>query len=87
MPQIKPWIDEIIKALKELGGESSFKDLYLQIENRNVMNFKANPTWRDQVRSTIYANSEDSNIGKERKTGNNIFYRRKVYKSVFLGAK
>jgi|JI9StandDraft_2_1071091.scaffolds.fasta_scaffold31231_2 putative restriction endonuclease len=85
MPQIKPWIDEIIKALKELGGESSFKDLYLQIENRNVMNFKANPTWRDQVRSTIYANSEDSNIGKERKTGNNIFYRRKVYKSVFWG--
>lgn len=85
MSQIKPWIDEIIKALKELGGESSLKDLYLQIENRNVMNFKANPTWRDQVRSTIYANSEDSNIGKERKTGNNIFYRRKVYKSVFWG--
>lgn len=71
MAQPKRWLDEIIETFQSLGGHAHYYDLYEAIENRNLMNFQNNPTWRATVRKAIETHSSDSKIydGK-----NNIFY-------------
>ncbi|WP_374187403.1 HNH endonuclease [Priestia aryabhattai] len=62
MAQPRRWVDEIIEALEELGGESSLADIAQRIEDRNLMDFSQNKHWRDRIRSTIYHYSSDCDI-------------------------
>jgi putative restriction endonuclease len=62
LPQPRPWLDEIIDALKELGGHGTLSDICDKIEERNVMDFISNKHWRDRIRGTIYHHSSDCDI-------------------------
>lgn len=37
MSQPRPWLDEIIDALNELGGHGTLNDIVDKIEERNMM--------------------------------------------------
>jgi hypothetical protein len=72
MPQPKPWLDEIIEALTELGGIAPYARLYAHVEKRDVMDFELNQHWQEKIRGTIQNYSSDS---KTYKTGRpNLFF-------------
>lgn len=62
MPQPRIWVDEIRDALAALGGQASLAEIYHTIEQRNRMDFSANPNWRAAVRRTIQQHSSDTTI-------------------------
>lgn len=64
MAQPRPWLDEIIDALKELGGHGTLHDIAERIVERKVMNFEENPIFRDRVRGTIYNHTSDGTYFK-----------------------
>ncbi len=69
MSQPRPWIDEIIDVLKELGGDGYYEDIYDRIYDRKRMNFIGK--WEASVRDAIERNSSDS----EKHTGKrDVFY-------------
>ncbi|KQX45861.1 HNH endonuclease [Paenibacillus sp. Root444D2] len=70
MAQSRPWLDEIIDALKDLGGHGTLDDIYARILDRGKMDFT--PSWKDGVRGTIYQYSSDSEVYKAGRT--DIFY-------------
>ncbi|SFB39660.1 HB1, ASXL, restriction endonuclease HTH domain [Lentibacillus halodurans] len=62
MPQPKPWLDEIIEALEDLGGHGTLSDISERILDRDIMNFNLNKHWKDRIRGTIYHHSSDCDI-------------------------
>lgn len=60
MPQPRPWLDEVIDALRELGGEGQLSQIYARVRERGVMDFEANVHWEDRIRGTIETHSSDS---------------------------
>jgi len=64
--QPRHWLDEIVDAIGELGGEGSLDAIYDTIQARNVMRFDENPHWRDRVRATLQRFSRDSTWGRHR---------------------
>lgn len=70
MKQPRPWLDEVIDAFQELGGDAPNPVLHNKIQERNVMNFTKR--WKGTVEKAITRNSSDSNESKY--TGNDIFY-------------
>ncbi|HFK1769207.1 TPA: restriction endonuclease [Bacillus paranthracis] len=75
MAQPRPWLDEIVDALKELGGHGTLHEIGDKILERNVMNFAENPTFRDRIRGTIYNHTSDGTYFKDEVGGSeDIFY-------------
>ncbi|MCP3743789.1 HNH endonuclease [Paenibacillus sp. A3M_27_13] len=66
MNNTKSWLEEIIEALNELGGEGTLQDIYTQIEDRKQM--ELTKAWKNTVRRTIYDNTKDS-VGRR-----DVFY-------------
>jgi putative restriction endonuclease len=64
MAQPRPWLDEIIDTLKELGGNGTLADISDRVLERNVMDFNINKHWKDGIRGTIYQYSSDSDYFK-----------------------
>jgi len=62
MPQPKRWLDEVIDVFEDLGGKATLRQVYAKIFERNIMDFAANPSWKDSARKTIYMNSSDCKI-------------------------
>ena len=71
MSQPKPWLDEVIDALKDLGGHAAYRDIYDKILERNIMDFNVNKHWKQAIQRTLEQHSSDSDVynGKE-----DIFY-------------
>src|SRR6266480_8141399 len=59
MPQPRPWLDEIIDALRDLGGEGSLNAIYEQISKRNIMTLDS-ANWQAAIRRTLEAHSSDT---------------------------
>ena len=59
------WKDEVIIALKSLGGTASLQSIYEYVSFRTRR--KLTPSWQSSIRKTIYINSSDTEIfnGKE----------------------
>ncbi|WP_404323709.1 HNH endonuclease [Cytobacillus firmus] len=75
MAQPRPWLDEIIDALKELGGQGTLHDITEKVLERDIMDFQANPSFRDRIRGTIYNHSSDGTYYKGEVGGEkDIFY-------------
>ncbi|MCR8982759.1 HNH endonuclease [Brevibacillus laterosporus] len=75
MAQPRPWLDEIIDALKELGGKGTLNEIAQKIVDRDIMDFKANPNYRNKIRGTLYNHSSDSTHFKSEIRGEkDIFY-------------
>jgi putative restriction endonuclease len=75
MPQPRPWLDEVIDALKELGGEATLKDITEKIVERGIMDLKANPHFQAKIRQTIYYHSSDCDVfNYEKGSSKDIFY-------------
>ncbi|MGM0880906.1 MAG: hypothetical protein ACQEXQ_07650 [Bacillota bacterium] len=60
MPQPRPWLDEIIDAMKDLGVHGTLEDIYTRVSDRQVMDFSLNLAWKDRIRGTIYQYSLSS---------------------------
>jgi len=71
MKQPRPWLDEVIDAFRELGGDAEDYDLYCKIQERNVMNLTK--TWKGSVKKTIGIHSSDSDDLAY--AGKDVFYR------------
>jgi putative restriction endonuclease len=69
LAQPKPWLDEIIDALKDLGGHGTLDDIYARISERERMDFTS--SWKNRVRATIYQFSSDSEVYTKRM---DVFY-------------
>ncbi|TCW35647.1 putative restriction endonuclease [Laceyella sacchari] len=75
MSQPRPWLNEVIEAISELGGEGTLKDITEKIVERNIMNFEANPHFESRIRSTIYHHSSDCDVFVgEKGSSKDIFY-------------
>jgi 5-methylcytosine-specific restriction enzyme A len=75
MAQPRPWLDEIVDALKDLGGQGTLNEIADKIVERNIMDFEANPLYKDRIRGTIYNHSSDGTYYKGEKGGKkDIFY-------------
>lgn len=71
MAQPKAWLDEIIDALKDIGGDGQYEDIYESIKQRGIMNLSVKD-YKAQVRGTIERFSSDSDVYQQ---GNkDIFY-------------
>ena len=62
MAQPKPWKDEVVEVLNNLGGTASLQEIYEEISRRGIMDFEENPNWRAAVRRTIEERSSDSEV-------------------------
>lgn len=67
MPQPKPWVEEIVEAMTELGGTVRYQQLYDKILERNIMDFEANRNWKAAIRQNIEFHSSDSAVFKPAK--------------------
>lgn len=65
----KPWVDEIIEALRALGGVASYEKIYDYIEKNTTEELGKH--WKDAVRSTIEKHSSDSRAFEGKR---DIFY-------------
>ena len=75
MPQPKPWLEEIIEALEELGGHGTLADISQKVFDRDIMDFNLNKHWKDRIRGTIYHHSSDCDIYTSEVGGTkDIFY-------------
>ncbi|MGG3449582.1 hypothetical protein ABER98_06800 [Domibacillus aminovorans] len=75
MAQPRPWLDEIIDTMKELGGHGTLHEIAEKILERDIMDFEANPSFRDRIRGTIYNHSSDGTYYEGEKGGEkDIFY-------------
>lgn len=54
------WLKEIISAMKDLGGDSNYEDLYNEIVKRGNIKLDNRKYWRQRVRATIEEFSSDS---------------------------
>jgi hypothetical protein len=72
MAQPRPWVEEVLDALGELGGEGKLDDIYGMIHRRSVMDLTGSVDWRATVRRTIQQHSSASDAFSG-KAGDDIF--------------
>ena len=66
------WLDDILIALRNLGGEGHLSNIYKEVSK--VRKGKLNPTWESTIRRELETNSSNSeSFGKGRK-GEDLFY-------------
>ncbi len=58
----RSWKDEVVVALRALGGEASLSEIYDFIENNSIRNLPE--TWKATVRYTLQLNSSDTETFK-----------------------
>ena len=67
------WLDSIVKAMTELGGNARYDDLYQQVEKvRKKEGLPLNDSYKATIRQVIESYSSDSDIWKKR-PGPDIF--------------
>ncbi|MFP9128863.1 HNH endonuclease [Niallia sp. BSM11] len=59
-----PWLEEVITALKQLGGRGTLSDIYITVKERDQINLSIYTDWKAQIRRHIYLNSSDTDIFK-----------------------
>jgi putative restriction endonuclease len=57
MAQPRPWVEEVLDVLGELGGEGTLEDIYGVIRSRGIMDLTGSVDWRATVRRTIQQHS------------------------------
>lgn len=62
MAQPRPWLDEVIDVLKDIGGHGYYSDIYDRLLERGIMDISQNPNWTASVRQTIERYSSDSEV-------------------------
>ena len=72
MAQPRPWVEEVLDVLGELGGEGTLEDIYGVIRSRSVMDLTGSVDWRATVRRTIQQHSSASDAFSG-KPGDDIF--------------
>lgn len=60
MAQPRSWRDEVMDAIRSLGGKAPYNEIYQEIQRRQIMDFEENPNWRAAVRQNIEMFSSDS---------------------------
>jgi len=60
------WIEDIIQAMKNLGGQAKYEDLYDEV--KRVRNQSLPKTWRAIVRNQVESHSSDSDNYRENRT-------------------
>jgi putative restriction endonuclease len=68
------WLEEIVEAMKELGGHAYYSDLYEYVKERGNIDFDKLKDPNAQIRGTIERYSSDSNVYKKVKNNLDIFY-------------
>ncbi|MGG0788271.1 HNH endonuclease [Peribacillus simplex] len=58
------WIQEVIEALEELGGQATLVDIYDKVEDRDKIDLRGYIDWKAQLRKQIYLKSSDADIFK-----------------------
>lgn len=58
------WVNEIIKALKKLGGVGKLHEIYEQVKKNSEIDLSSYTDWKSQVRKHIYLHSSDCDIFK-----------------------
>jgi putative restriction endonuclease len=75
MVQSKRWLDEVIDALKDLGGHGTLHDITERIVERDIMDFSVNPFFKETIRGTIYNHTSDGAYYKGEVGGKrDVFY-------------
>jgi putative restriction endonuclease len=66
MAQPRPWVEEVLDVLGELGGHGSLEEIYEVVRNRGVMELTGSVDWRATVRRTIqqHSSARDAFTGK-----------------------
>ena len=54
------WLEEIITAMKHLGGDAKYQDLYDEIKKQGNIDLSKRKYWQQRVRATVEAFSSDS---------------------------
>ncbi|MED4676793.1 HNH endonuclease [Bacillus nitratireducens] len=60
----KRWLNEVIQAVRELGGYGTLEEIYGEVEERAVIDLNSYVDWKAQVRKHIYLHSSDCDIFK-----------------------
>lgn len=68
------WLEEIIEAMKILGGHAYYSDLYDAVKERGNIDFNRLKNPNAQIRGTIERYSSDSNVYKKLNNTLDIFY-------------
>jgi len=68
------WKEDIIEALKNLGGKAHLSEIYKEVERIRGQD-NLNPTWDRTVQRELETNSSDSEAFKKDRKGDDIFYR------------
>jgi hypothetical protein len=71
MAQPRPWVEEVVIALTNLGGKAELHRIYDQVKDRGEMDFAANPNWKSAIRDALETHSSDSAIFKRKR---DLFY-------------
>lgn len=58
MAQPRPWVEEVVDALRDLGGEATEQQLEERVRRRGIMNLT--PTPGRTINATLTSNSSDS---------------------------
>jgi uncharacterized protein YutE (UPF0331/DUF86 family) len=58
----RSWKEEVIDALKALGGSAQLADIYKHIESKSVRRLPV--SWKSAVRKTLYIHSSDTEVYK-----------------------
>lgn len=68
------WLQEIIEAMKTLGGHAYYSDLYYEVKERGNIDFDKLKDPNAQIRGTIERYSSDSEVHSKEKNKLDIFY-------------
>jgi putative restriction endonuclease len=72
MAQPRPWVEDVLDVLGELGGEGALEDIYGLVGSRSVMDLTGSVDWRATIRGTIQQHSSASDAFTGRR-GDDIF--------------
>jgi|JI10StandDraft_1071094.scaffolds.fasta_scaffold31266_4 putative restriction endonuclease len=82
MAQNKTWLEEAIDALKALGGEAYYNDIYEEIERTSKRDFSSNKDWTSTVSHMIQENCIGYRIKNKSEP---IFYKKEFGNQVLIG--
>ncbi|EJR31147.1 HNH endonuclease [Bacillus mycoides] len=64
MQNNNPWLNEIVVALSNLGGQATLLDIYNMIAENGNIDLTNYVDWKSQLRKNIYLHSSDADIFK-----------------------
>lgn len=68
------WLEEIIEAMKVLGGHAYYGDLYDEVRERGNIDFDKLKNPNAQIRGTVERYSSDSDVHGKVKNNLDIFF-------------